>query len=294
MATSRSRRRHGSRKKDASRTVSASPDRSKGALFIIGGGEDKQNDRVILRELAHRVGSGKLVIATLASSIGEELWTLYQRVFAGLGVKHIKHLTIAQRDESTEGHCLKLLEDANAVFFTGGDQLRITTLLGGTQAIARIEEIFRQGGIIAGTSAGASALSETMLSSGRGEETYRPEAVLFLAPGLGLAKNLIIDQHFSERGRIRRLLRAVAQNPRLLGIGIDEDTAIVVEGDMEFRVLGSGSVYVIDGRRLRYTNITEASSERAMSVFGVQLHVLSQQDTFDLRLHQPTPSPLLA
>jgi len=288
MVKSRSRQSVGAKRPKAPKATPPVPARSaKGALYIIGGREDKQEEKFILSGLARRIESGKLVIATLASSIADEVWEQYRQIFTQLGVKHIKHLKIEQRDESTDGHCLKILADANAVFFTGGDQVRITTRLGGMQASIRIEEIFREGGIIAGTSAGAAAMSETMLSSGRGEDAYRPDAALFLAPGLGLAKNMIIDQHFSERGRIRRLLRAVAQNPRLLGVGIDEDTAIVVEGEESFEVVGSGSVYIIDGRSLTHTDLSETSSEHTMSVFGVSLHVLSQGDAFDLKLHQP-------
>jgi cyanophycinase len=288
MAKSRSRGSVGAKRPKAAKATPPAPARSaKGALYIIGGREDKQDEKFILSGLARRIGSGKLVIATLASSIADEMWEQYRQIFTQLGVKHIKHLSIEHRDESTDEHCLKILADANAVFFTGGDQVRITTRLGGMQASMRIEEIFREGGIIAGTSAGAAAMSETMLSSGRGEDAYRPDAALFLAPGLGLAKNMIIDQHFSERGRIRRLLRAVAQNPRLLGVGIDEDTAIVVEGEENFEVVGSGSVYIIDGRSLTHTDLSETSSEHTMSVFGVSLHVLSHGDAFDLKLHLP-------
>lgn len=285
----RQRQRAANRK--ATNKAAATPNVVKGSLFIIGGREDKQQERAVLRELAHRIGSGTLVIATLASAFGEESWELYQQIFNDLGVKQIRHLTIEQRDVSTDDHWMKLLSDATAVFFTGGDQVRITTRLGGTQAGKRLEEIYHRGGIIAGTSAGAAAMSETMLSSGfsagRGDEDYRPGAAIYLAPGLGLAKDMIIDQHFSERGRIRRLLRAVAQNPRLIGVGIDEDTAIVVERGKTFRVVGSGSVYVIDGRSLTYTDLSESSSERTMSVFGVRLHVLSAGDVFDLTTHQP-------
>src|SRR4030095_12869932 len=131
------------------------------------------------------------------------------------------------------------------------------------------------------------ALGEMMLVGIPGAGVSKVVDALHMAPGLGLAKNMILDQHFSERGRIRRLLGAVAQNPRLLGIGIDEDTAIVVESDGTFHALGSGAVYVVDGHDLNYTNISEASFSRAMSVFGVKLHVLSSGDRFDARSRRP-------
>ena len=260
---------------------------AQGRLLLIGGREDREGEAILLRYLVKQLTTGKLVVATLASGVAQEQWEDYHRFFSRLGLKGVRHLTIGQRDGLSEEQWAKVLDGAEAVFFTGGDQLRLTTRLGGTKAWTQIEEIYRRGGIIAGTSAGASALSEVMLSSGRGEESYRSDAAPFLAPGLGLAKNMIVDQHFTERGRIRRLLRSVAQNPRLLGVGIDEDTAILINGESNFEVLGSGAVYVIDGHELSHSNISEEIPERALSVFNVRLHVLSQRDQFDLQTRQP-------
>ncbi len=258
-----------------------------GALFAIGGAEDREGTKIILSRLAERIGSGKLVISTLASDYGDELWEVYRKLFSSMGVKHIKHLGINHRDESSRDPRLDMLADAKAVFFTGGDQLRITTRLGGSAVAERIEQIYRQGGIVAGTSAGATALGEMMLVGHPGGGINKVGDVLHMTTGLGLAKNMIIDQHFSERGRIRRLLGAVAQNPRMLGIGIDEDTAVAVENDGKFYALGSGAVYVVDGHDLSYTNISEASFSRALSVFGVKLHELSHDDCFDVNSRQP-------
>jgi len=258
-----------------------------GSLFIIGGAEDKQDTKIILSGLAERIGSGKLVISTLASDYGDELWDVYRKLFSSIGVKHIKHLGIDHRDDSSKDPRLDILADTTAVFFTGGDQLKITTRLGGAALGERIEEIYRRGGIIAGTSAGATALGEMMLVGHPGGGINKVGDVLHMTPGLGLAKNMIIDQHFSERGRIRRLLGSVAQNPRMLGIGVDEDTAVVVENDGKFYALGSGAVYVVDGHDLSYTNISQASFSRALSVFGVKLHVLSNGDRFDMNSRQP-------
>ncbi|MGD9729817.1 MAG: cyanophycinase, partial [Nitrospiraceae bacterium] len=223
----------------------------------------------------------------LASDYGDELWDAYRKAFSAMGVKHIKHLDINHRDESSRDPRLDILADATAIFFTGGDQLRITTRLGGTTLAERIEEIYRRGGIVAGTSAGATALGEMMLVGIPGGGINKVGDVLHMTTGLGLAKNMIIDQHFSERGRIRRLLGAVAQNPRMLGIGIDEDTAVVMENDGTFHALGSGAVYVVDGHDLSYTNISQASFSRALSAFGVKLHVLSHGDCFDVNSRLP-------
>ena len=131
-------------------------------------------------------------------------------------------------------------------------------------------------------------MCETMLVSGNGDESHKIGDTLRMAPGLGFVKDMIIDQHFAERGRIGRLLAAVTQNPRLLGVGIDEDTAILIEGEKEFRVLGSGAVYVIDGRGVTETNISERDAEHTLSIYDARLHLLSQGGTFDLKSRRPT------
>jgi cyanophycinase len=257
-----------------------------GTLFAIGGAEDRRDTKVILSYMAERIGSGKLVISTLASEYGDEVWDVYRKLFISMGVKQVKHLGINHRDETSKDPRLDMLADAKAVFFTGGDQFKITTRLGGTAISELIEEIYWRGGIIGGTSAGATALGEMMLVGSPGEGISKISDV-HMTPGLGLAKNMIIDQHFSERGRIRRLLGAVAQNPRMLGLGIDEDTAIVIESDGTVQTIGSGAVYIVDGHDLSYTNISQVSFSRAMSVFGVKLHTLSSGDRFDIHSRLP-------
>jgi cyanophycinase len=270
-----------------SRKANGGNARLAGVLIAIGGAEDREDTKIILSDLAERIGSGKLVISTLASRYADEVWEIYRTLFSSMGVKSINRLCVDHRDESSEDPRLDILADATAVFFTGGDQLRITTHLGGTALSERVEEIYRRGGIIAGTSAGATALSEMMLIGNPVEGICKLRDIK-MAPGLGLAKNMIIDQHFSERGRIRRLLGAVAENPRMLGIGIDEDTAVAIESDGTFHALGSGAVYVVDGHDLSYTNISEVSFDRAMSVFGVKLHTLSSGDGFNIHSRHPT------
>jgi cyanophycinase len=259
-----------------------------GSLIVIGGGEDKKRDMLILRDVARRVNSGALAVATVATRLANELWSDYEKVFHRLGVKRVVHLAVENREEAVTEEKVHVLDNVNVVFFTGGDQLKITSKLGGTRIHDRIQEIYNCGGTIAGTSAGASVLSETMLVSGPGNETNRIGQDLFMAPGFGFAKDMIIDQHFAERGRIGRLLGAVARNPRLLGVGIDEDTAIVMDGKEQFQVIGSGGVYVLDGHRVNFTNISEEESGRAISIFGIRLDVLSQGDLFDIKTRQPS------
>lgn len=257
-------------------------------LIIIGGKEDRSANKIILREVARRVGSGKLVVSTVAMPSGtEDLFAQYEKAFRSIGVKHVFHLDIKDRNEGTQERKVRILEDANAVFFTGGDQMKITSQIGDTLVFRRIQEIYNDGGLIAGTSAGASAISETMLVEGGEEKSHVIGGSMRMAPGLGLISDVVIDQHFMERGRVGRLLGAVAQNPKNLGIGIDEQTAIVVERGNGFYVLGSGAVYVIDGSHVTYSNIAEEDPHKTLSIYDVKVHVLSQGDRFDLINRKP-------
>jgi cyanophycinase len=262
-----------------------------GQLLIIGGHEEKHRDPLILRELCRRVGAGKLVLATVASSEPEKMWETYEPVLRRLGCKHLGHLDIRSREDALRERNIRVLDGARALFFTGGDQLKITSRIGDTPIYERLREIYEAGGLIAGTSAGASVMSETMLVAGDGDTSHRIDSVLKMAPGLGFIDGVLIDQHFAERGRIGRLLGAVAQNARILGIGIDENTAILVEHGARFQVYGEGAVYVIDGRRVVFSNLAEEETESSMSVFGVTLHQLSQGDTFDIDSRTPMFRP---
>jgi cyanophycinase len=256
--------------------------RKRGSLVVIGGHEDKQGEKVILRELARRAGRGRLVVATVASEKPEEYWKMYERIFRGLGAPHVWHLDVTSREEARSEHKLRILDEAKVVFFTGGDQLKITSRLGDSPIYARLCQIYtEEGGTIAGTSAGASMMCETMLVRGDQEQSARLGASLVMAPGLGFVKNAIIDQHFAQRGRIGRLLGAVAHNARVLGIGIDENTAAIFE-NKHFDVIGENAVYVVDGSSASYTNIAELGEDHALSLFDVRLNVLSQGDRFHL------------
>ncbi|MBY3397748.1 cyanophycinase [Rhizobium laguerreae] len=256
-----------------------------GTLIIIGGHEDHDGERVILKEVAKHVRDGKLVLATVASHEPEGYLEKYQSSFGELGVSKVTELYIEERDQATSEDKLATLRDVSAVFFSGGDQLRITSLIGDTPIYEHVHEIFANGGVIAGTSAGASVMSDTMLVRGSNASSFRI-GDLSMAPGLGLLPNVIIDQHFAERGRIGRLIGAVSQNPRVLGIGIDEDTAIVVRGH-RFDVIGTGAVYLVDAGHVTHTNIAEASPDEALSIYDLRLHVLSAGDGFNLESRRP-------
>jgi cyanophycinase len=265
----------------------ADSDRPKGCLIIIGGHEDRdpEGDRAILREVARHVRGGKLVLATVASHQPEGYFDEYQKAFADLDVGELVELYVEERSEAHDREKLSVLDDAAGVFFSGGDQLRITSQIGDTGIEAKVRRLYERGGVVAGTSAGASVMSETMLIKGTSRETHRI-GDLHMAPGMGLVRDVIIDQHFAERGRFGRLIGAVAHNPRVLGLGIDEDTAAVLEGEA-FRVIGSGAVYVVDGADVSYCNVAEARAECALSMHDVRVHVLSDSDTFDLTSRKP-------
>lgn len=256
-----------------------------GPLLIIGGHEDKEGDRKILETLTALVGGGRLVIATIASKEPEGYFETYREAFGALGLTDLVELYVEERSDSSAQKALGTLEGAAGVFFTGGDQLRISSQIGDTAVEKRILEIHAQGGVIAGTSAGASVMSETMLVKGPSAESHRL-GELHMAPGLGLIRDVIIDQHFAERGRYGRLIGAVAHNPRLLGVGIDEDTALLVRGRTG-EVLGAGAVYVVDGEGATHSNVAEARAECALSIHDVCMHVLSSGDAFDFESRRP-------
>lgn len=262
-------------------------DEQGGPLIIIGGHEAKSGDRTILKEVARRLDGGKLVIATVASHEPEGYFDSYRKGFRDLGVGELVELYVEERSESHDAEVLAVLDGAAGVFFSGGDQLRISSQIGDTPIERRIRDLHARGGLIAGTSAGASVMSETMLVKGPSAESYRIGEV-HMAPGLGLLRDVIIDQHFAERGRFGRLLGAVAHNPRLMGLGIDENTATVVEGG-RMTVIGEGAVYVVDGENATHSNISEGAAEDALSMFNVTLHVLSKGDVFDIRARRPDP-----
>jgi cyanophycinase len=266
-------------------------ERPRGTLVIIGGHEDKEGDRLILRAVAERVGSGALVVATVASGLPREVWGDYEPLFKELGVGDVRHLHVSTREEALSEEALEVLDGATAVFFSGGDQLKLTSQLGDTPIYTRMMEIYEQGGTIAGTSAGASVMCETMLVEGESDASHTIGSSLRMAPGFGLIAGVIIDQHFAERGRIGRLITAVAQNPRIVGIGIDENTAIVCDRSRCFSVIGAGAVYVVDGRGLSYTNLADEDRDRTLSAFDLRLHLLSMGDDFDIDSRRPANHP---
>jgi cyanophycinase len=261
----------------------------KGSLIIIGGHEERKpdGDRAILTEVARHADDRKpLVIITVASQAHPESGDEYVRVFRDLGVQSPRVLALRSRSDAEDERVVSQIAQAAVVFFTGGDQLRITSQVGDSPVFRCLHERYRQGATIAGTSAGAAAMSETMVVGGEGDASPGISA-LRMAPGLGLLPGVVVDSHFAERGRFGRLLGAVAQNPANLGLGLDEDTAVSVERGQRFRVLGSGAAYVLDGATIRYSSLSEANPEGVLTIHGVTLHVLAAGDGYDLAARQP-------
>jgi cyanophycinase len=262
--------------------------RARGTLILIGGSEDKAGARLILSEVARRAGDGTLIVATLASEDPQFQWERYHQLFDELGVKRVEHLAVDGREQLVDGALDGLPAPATAVFFTGGDQVKIASKLGGTPLLTALRQRFAEGLLVAGTSAGASAMGEAMLvSRGREETSHKVEGAFYMTRGLGLIPDLIIDQHFAQRARIERLIGAIAENPGVLGIGIDEDTGVIAEPDGRCHVIGTGAVYVVDGQGITHTNVSEKAGGHTLSLFDVALHVLNHGTGFDLGTRRP-------
>lgn len=255
---------------------------NKGYLIIIGGAEDKTGECVILRQVCEHVTDNEvLTVLTTATEQPEEVGADYRNVFARLGVKQIQVLDVNTRDDANNENICGLLKKSKCIFFTGGDQLRITSILGGTTCYQMIKNVYSNGGLIMGTSAGASVMSSTMIVKGDDNEPAK-KCTLKMAPGLDLLKDTIIDQHFDQRGRFGRLLTGVAENPDVLGIGIDEDTAMKVFPDMHFEVIGTNTVTVLDGKSIKSSNVSELAQDEMLAIVGITVHALPQKYGFDL------------
>jgi len=254
-----------------------------GALVIIGGAEDHEGECTILRRFVALAGGreARIVVVSAAAADPHATSREYARVFKKLGVNDLEFLSLADRLAADGEAAAELLRQASGIFLTGGDQLRITSTMGGTTAHQTLRDARARGAVVAGTSAGASAIPAVMIVGGTGEEAPQLGTVS-MAPGLGLVEGLVVDQHFAQRGRIGRLLSAVAQNPAVIGIGVDEDTAAVLYSDGEVETVGSGAVTVVDGRSITHATPSEASLSEPFSIYGMTLHVIAPSGKFKL------------
>ena len=247
-----------------------------GHLLVIGGAEDKYNERRILKKFLELAGGDKaeVLIVPVASDYPEFAADVYTQAFRNLGIANPRVLRATSRQDVFHANADELLDGVTGVFMTGGDQMRLVSLLGGTDFATKLRRLARETDVvIAGTSAGAAGMSTSMIV--RGESISHPQKnSVRLSPGLGFLKNIIIDQHFTERGRISRLITAVSYNPYNLGIGIDENTAIILDPDGVMEVFGQGSVTIVDGSDITYNEIAEVAEHDSFSVCGVKLHIL--------------------
>jgi cyanophycinase len=255
-----------------------------GNLIIIGGAEDKTGECRILKAFVTLSGeaASRLTILTTATEKPLESGNQYKSVFTKLGATEVNILNIQSRDEANMEKYIRLIAESSGIFFTGGDQLRISSILGGTKVYSALHEAYKSGAAIAGTSAGASAMSRTMIVEGNDYDTAK-KCTLKMAPGLGLLEEALVDQHFHQRGRIGRLLCGVAENPSILGIGIDEDTAIRVFPDGHFEVIGTNSVTVVDGNNIKSSNVSELNPDENLAIANITLHVLPAGYGFNLK-----------
>lgn len=265
-------------------TPSFAQPRRIGRLVIIGGAEDKLKDRVILQRfvaLCGGVGS-RIRVLSAASSDPASAWATYQSVFAELGVADCQPIAIPDREAAESSAVTDLILQADGIFISGGDQRRLMDLIWETEAFRALHAAFHlRGCCVGGTSAGAAVLSRNMLV--QGEATIRPEKeVAELDIGLGFVAGAIVDQHFSERGRLGRLLSALAQRPQMLGVGVDEDTALVIERGQGIEVIGQGAVTIVDGRSM-LSNHDSIDERERLELLAVRLHVLPAGHRYSLK-----------
>jgi cyanophycinase len=262
--------------------------RKLGRLLIVGGAEDPDDDNLkILPHLVKLAGGRRARIIVCAAATAEPVESLrnYRKVFEQLGVKEVVEAPFEDRTEGEDPKLLEALERATAVFMIGGDQLRISSILAGTEFDRRLRERFGgEGLLVAGTSAGAAAMSSTMIIRGNGGSVRRD--AVELAPGLGYMRDVTIDTHFDRRGRIQRVMAIFAQNPATMGIGIDGDTAIEVVPARRFNVIGSGVVFVFDGR-VSHSNAAQAAEDEPLALTDVKVHVLPHGYGFNLKTKRP-------
>ena len=261
---------------------------ARGILMPIGGAEDKMKARRILNKFMALAGGSQaqIVVIPAASMQPGRVGELYHALFCDLGAQAVEVIHVDSRQDAQDGGRAAAINGATAIFISGGNQLRLSTLMGGTLMGDTLRECNANGVMVGGTSAGASILCQHMIAFGRPGEVPTQRMVQ-LAPGLGLTSRVIIDQHFQRRGRTGRLMVAVAYNPYLIGLGIDEDTAAVIYPHNTFEVVGRGSVIVVDGAGMGYTNVDQAAGHAPVTVTDMRLHVLGDGFRYDLLRRRP-------
>jgi cyanophycinase len=266
----------------------------KGRLLIIGGHEqrqaaseesaapDKSADFILARFVQELPGQRTIVVIPTASEEPDEAAQDYIEAFAQLGIEHVEVLNIQSREQANGPEALDVINRADGVLFTGGDQLRLTALLGGTELLARLDERYRHEPIIiAGTSAGAAAMSTPMIYQGRNDAGFIKDEI-HITTGLQFLRDVAIDTHFVKRGRIVRMAQIIATNPGCLGLGLEEDTAVLVTKGRELEVIGTGIVVLLDGRACTDNTIYAIEPGEVFSIRDLRLHLLAKGQRFTL------------
>lgn len=256
---------------------------TRGYLIPIGGAEEKLRHATILRRFAAIAGgkAARLAIIPTASRM-EDTASRYETIFRDFGVGTVNSLPFEERADSKKPEFLRILKAATGVFFTGGNQLRLSTTLGGTPVADMIRDRNATDGLhVAGTSAGASFMAEHMIAGGEEGSTPRSDMVT-LVPGLGLTHDVIVDQHFRQRDRLGRLLTSISYNPRPIGIGLDEDTAAFIDPNNKLEVVGSGALTIVDPSELEFSSMDSAKRHDPVCLINIRLHVLVEGGTYDI------------
>lgn len=263
-----------------------------GSLLIIGGSEDRTGAKEILQRFVELAGGvdQPMVLLTAASEVPDDVWKLYKKAFDELGVTDLRHIRTTSRSAADKPDNAEAVAAARGIFMTGGAQTRLHDILGESAVAAAMHKAHARGACVAGTSAGASALCARMLMNGTAELLPEKDAIR-LGPGFGFIDGVIVDQHFSQRHRINRLLSVTAENPALFGIGVDEDTALVVQPGEGIEIAGRGSVNIVDCRKAT-TNIKQLAPGATPTMLGVCLHVLPADTAFHLAGGQSAPQEL--
>ena len=265
-----------------------------GRLIAIGGNEDKANELMVLKRVVQEIGKPKFRVGviTTASEDPEQRGKDYQTVFTTLGASKIDIFNIKERAQANNRKSAKVIADLDLIFFTGGDQLRLTTIMGGTRMFDAIQEHLVNGALIAGTSAGAAVFSDTMIYEGKSEDGLFKGSVLSTS-GFGFVDKIIFDTHFMARGRIGRLIQIVTSNPTCIGVGIGEDSGVILKGDGVAEVVGSGQVIIVDGCGIGVSNIMDIKPGEPIAVENVRIHSLVNGYGYNFKKRQfLTPSSL--
>ncbi len=263
-----------------------------GYIIPIGGAEEKISGRTILRRFVDICGGGDASIAIIpTASQLEDTASRYEEIFTDLGVGSVYSLPFEERRDCERKDWLQILEQVNGVFMTGGNQLRLSTTIGGTPVAELLRQRNRTGGLhVAGTSAGASFMAEHMIAYGDEGSTPRSDMVT-LVPGLGLTRNIIVDQHFRQRDRLGRLLTALAYNPRPIGIGLDEDTAAFICAEKEMEVVGSGGLTLVDPSDMDFSSMDSTRTHEPVCLINIRLHVLVHGGSYNIETRTARPAP---